>query len=192
MYQILISCQEAVIAAIPLVPIYLVLYRRKIRHKNRTIVYLLFSIYLSTMYAAVGLPDITYFRYSPRFNLIPFRYMFTASESTLLNVFLFLPLGFLMPVLWKEYKSSSKTILLGFCISLSIELLQILTYRATDINDLITNTFGTYLGYLTAIVTLRAMPAISPESDHQDIFLVFATSFGVMFFIYPFISLRIQ
>ena len=118
--------------------------------------------------------------------------MFTASESTLLNVFLFPSLGFLMPVLWKEYKSSSKTILLGFCISLSIELLQILTYRATDINDLITNTFGTYLGYLTAIVTLRAIPVISPEADHKDMFLVFATSFGVMFFIYPFISLIIQ
>ena len=40
--------EDAVIAAIPLVPIYLVLYRRKIRHKNRTIIYLLFSIYLST------------------------------------------------------------------------------------------------------------------------------------------------
>ena len=36
---------------------------------------------------------------------------------------------------------------MGLAVSLGIELLQIFTFRLTDIDDLITNTAGTVLGY---------------------------------------------
>ena len=36
---------------------------------------------------------------------------------------------------------------MGLAVSLGIELLQIFTFRLTDIDDLITNTAGTVIGY---------------------------------------------
>ena len=36
---------------------------------------------------------------------------------------------------------------MGFAVSLGIELLQLFTFRLTDIDDLITNTAGTVIGY---------------------------------------------
>ena len=36
---------------------------------------------------------------------------------------------------------------MGLAVSLGIELLQIFTFRLTDIDDLITNTVGTVIGY---------------------------------------------
>lgn len=188
MSQILISCQEAMIAAVPLIPLFWVLNDHKFHDMKRSILYLCFAVYIAAMYAAVGLPDITYYRYSPRFNWKPFLYMFSAWETTLLNVLLFLPLGLLLPILWKTFKSPVRTILLGFTLSLAVELLQIFTYRATDVNDLITNTFGTILGYLMGIITLKAFPHITPQESHQDMYLVFGSSFTVMFFVYPFLS----
>jgi len=151
-------------------------------------VYLTFAIYLCAMYAAVGLPDITYYRYSPHFNFVPFLYMFSAWETTLLNVLLFLPLGFFLPVLWSDFKSPVKTIFFGFLITFAIELLQIFTYRATDINDLMTNTLGTAIGYCIGIITRKLFPAITPEKDRKNMTLVFGSAFFVMFFIYPFLT----
>ena len=188
MHQILITCREAIVAAIPLIPIFWLLYRYKLHNKERCILYLALAIYLAAMYATVGLPDITYYRYSPRFNFKPFLYMFSAWDTTLLNVLLFLPLGWFLPVLWKSFKSPLTTVLFGFCTSCVIEVLQIFTYRATDVNDLITNTFGTILGYLMGIITLKAFPHITPQESHQDMYLVFGSSFTVMFFVYPFLS----
>ena len=192
MHQILISCREAMIAAVPLLPLFWVLNDRKFHDNKRSILYLCFAVYIAAMYAAVGLPDITYYRYSPRLNLTPFLYMFSAWDTTLLNVLLFLPLGLLLPILWKSFHSPVRTIFLGFSISLFIEFLQIFTYRATDVNDLITNTFGTILGYLLGILMLKVFPAIKPHDTQQDMYLIFGSSFAVMFFVYPFLARLLQ
>ncbi len=69
------------------------------------------------------------------------------------NMLLLLPLGFLVPILWKKFQDGHKMILLAFCFSLSIELLQLLlTYmgvfnRAFDVDDIILNTLGGCIGY---------------------------------------------
>lgn len=189
MQQILITCREAAIAAFPLIPIFLILQRYFIHDRKRSIAYFLFAVYLSAMYAAVGLPDITYYRYCPRLNLIPFQYMFSAWETTLLNVLLFIPLGFFLPILWKKFTSPVKTISLGFATSLLIELFQIFTYRATDINDLMTNTLGTVLGYLAGIATSKNFSLLSNNESSKEVAIVFGIAFGVMFFIYPFIAI---
>lgn len=187
MHQILITCREALTAAVALVPIFWFLNRRMIHDPKKSTLYLIFSIYLSAMYAAVGLPDVTYWRFHVNTNFIPFLYMFSAWESTLLNVLLFVPLGFFMPILCRAYHSPGRTLLLGFGLSAAIEFLQIFTYRASDINDLMTNTVGTMVGYSIAILAKKAFPAICPADTNQDIPLIFAVSFGTMFFIYPFL-----
>ena len=64
-----------------------------------------------------------------------------------LNIVLFLPFGFLLPLLWKETDSLCKTAAGGAMLSLLIEMSQLLNNRSTDVDDLILNTAGAVLGY---------------------------------------------
>ncbi|PGM55498.1 VanZ family protein [Bacillus sp. AFS053548] len=68
------------------------------------------------------------------------------------NVLLFIPLGFAFPILFFKL-TNRKTILIGFTLSLAIELIQATSglflgynYRSCDIDDLILNTLGTIIG----------------------------------------------
>lgn len=188
MYQILITCREACTAAVALVPIFWFINKYSIQNTRKSLFYLIFSIYLAAMYSAVGLPDVTYFRFKANINFVPFLYMFSAWETTFLNVLLFFPLGLIMPMLWKHYQSLFRTVLLGFGMSFTIELLQLFTYRASDINDLMTNTLGTMIGYLASRVFVRLFPVISPSEDTKEIPLVFGVVFLTMFFVYPYLT----
>lgn len=175
-------------AAILLLPIFCLLHKRCFHSIRKTIWYYLLALYLCAVYVVVGLPDIRYIRLDFNINLKPFAYMFSAYQSSLLNVVLFVPLGFFLTVLWKPFGNVLRTILFGFSISLIIELLQIFTYRATDVNDLITNTFGTLIGWCVGRLALRLIPGLKPEADTQNAFAVCAISFGVMFFLHPFLA----
>jgi glycopeptide antibiotics resistance protein len=62
------------------------------------------------------------------------------------NLVMFLPFGFLVPLLWNL--SGKKTLLIGFFCSLFIECCQLFLARGTDVDDLILNTAGTALGLL--------------------------------------------
>ncbi len=81
-------------------------------------------------------------------NLIPFSISGSATRiQNVLNVFMFIPLGFLLPLIWKEFRKLYKVLLTGMGMSLSIELFQLFSPRVTDIDDLIMNTLGTVAGY---------------------------------------------
>ena len=86
-------------------------------------------------------------------NLIPFRD--GISLSMLLNVVMFMPLGFLLPLLWKEYQSLVRTAIIGFCFSCGIEFCQLFNRRVSDVDDLLMNTLGAILGWLIWIVFSR-------------------------------------
>jgi len=78
-------------------------------------------------------------------NIVPF-----SSEGAMtyaLNVIMFMPLGFLLPFIWKQYRKLGKTVLTGAITSLAIELFQLFNNRSTDIDDLLMNTLGTVLGF---------------------------------------------
>ena len=66
--------------------------------------------------------------------------------SLLGNIVLFIPYGFLLPILYKV--KGKYVVLLGLSLSLFIELFQLFLPRWTDIDDIILNTFGTFIGYL--------------------------------------------
>ena len=82
-----------------------------------------------------------------RINLIPFSNKID-TIGYLLNVVLFVPLGFFIPLIWKQMGKLSNSLLAGAAFSILIELSQLLSYRGTDIDDLITNTLGATIGYL--------------------------------------------
>lgn len=65
-----------------------------------------------------------------------------------LNVVLGMPLGFLLPLLWPRMNRPGKVICAGAAFSLLIELSQLCNFRATDVDDLLMNTLGTWLGFL--------------------------------------------
>ncbi|MDU5333468.1 VanZ family protein [Enterococcus sp.] len=79
-------------------------------------------------------------------NLIPFQS--GVGLLNILNIIMFAPLGFLLPLIWKQCRKLSSTVLLGFQFSLMIELLQLFNRRATDIDDLLMNTLGALIGFL--------------------------------------------
>lgn len=175
-------------AAILLLPIFCLLNNRCFHSRRKTIWYFIFSLYLCAVYVVAGLPDIRYVRLDFNINLEPFAYMFSDYRSTLLNVLLFLPLGFFLSVLWTRFRNGFRTVLFGFAMSLTIELLQLFTYRATDVNDLMTNTTGTALGWIVGRIALRLISGLTPEEDTQNVFAVCAITFGVMFFLHPFLA----
>jgi glycopeptide antibiotics resistance protein len=81
------------------------------------------------------------------------------------NVLLFVPLGFLLPLVWPRLRFL-KALQIAIAVSLSIELLQWLSsslgsYRAVDINDVILNVFGACLG-LAPVFLLRLRPGLRP------------------------------
>lgn len=78
-------------------------------------------------------------------NLIPFQsdgYM-----TYILNVIMLMPLGFLLPLIWGNYRKITKTVVAGFLLSLSIELGQLFNRRVTDIDDLMMNSLGAAVGF---------------------------------------------
>lgn len=86
-------------------------------------------------------------------NLIPFRD--GISLSMILNVVMFMPFGFLLPLLWKEYQSLVRTAIIGFCFSCGIEFCQLFNRRVSDVDDLLMNTLGAIFGWLIWIVSSR-------------------------------------
>lgn len=79
------------------------------------------------------------------------------------NILMFGPLGLLLPLLWKYFRKFSKTVLFGFLVSFTIEFSQLFLARGTDIDDLILNTIGTMLGYLTFVVFHKLFPKFTEK-----------------------------
>ncbi|WP_307406767.1 VanZ family protein [Neobacillus ginsengisoli] len=78
------------------------------------------------------------------------------------NILLLMPLSFLAPLIWNKFKRFKNIMLLGFVISVSIELLQLVETmlsggwgRITDINDVICNVLGVTVGYLIYKFTFK-------------------------------------
>lgn len=85
--------------------------------------------------------------FNPRIVYIPFADMVRGPVATGLNVILFVPLGFFLPILYEIIDSVKKILVIGFFISLTVEIVQMFGCGTTDINDLITNTVGACVGY---------------------------------------------
>ena len=189
MYRIYSTGIETAAASAILIPI-LFLYHIFIFHNiKKTAAYILFSLYLAAICFLVGFPNIAGMRIVLSHNFIPLRGMLTDITNSYLNVLLFIPLGIFVPCLWPEYRSMMKTVGLGLMTSLGIEILQIFTFRATDINDVITNVAGTMIGYLIGKLIINRFPQLNwLGCKERELYLLYATVAVVMFFSQPFIQ----
>lgn len=92
------------------------------------------------------------------YNLIPLRsiYRIAVFSPSIIdplrilvgNIILFIPFGFLAPIVIKRLRKSLLTItFLGMFLSVSIEMSQFLfTHRVSNIDDVILNTLGAFIG----------------------------------------------
>lgn len=180
---------EILISLIILIPVFLVLHKTRFQSVTKTIFYFIFAVYLAAVYLFVGMPTLQFMRFDLSLTYIPFLPMIADIKNTMLNVLLFVPLGIFLPFLWRKYGKLKNTFLFGFGLSLSIELLQILTYRATDINDLIANTLGTVLGYFLFRLIAGMIPATTEFARYKnDVSVILRAVFLVMFFIQPYLA----
>ena len=145
----LVDVLSAAVVAVPLV--WLFQRFRGERGWGRYVLSGLFVLYLCEMFDVVGIPAIQYIRWEPNISLIPF------SDETgwlgvqrVLNAVMFAPFGFLLPVLWCKCRKWKVTVLAGFLLSLTIEVLQMFCFRATHVDYPIMNTLGAGFGYFAA------------------------------------------
>ena len=150
MYRIYSALIEIVAAAVFIIPIWCIYNKLCFHNWKRTIIYMVLGFYFTAVLALVGFPDITSLKIDFAVNVIPFLDMVSDSMNACLNVLLFVPLGFFLPILWDKFRNIKNVALTGFIVTSLIEISQIFTFRTTDINDIITNTVGTIIGYFIA------------------------------------------
>ncbi len=187
MLSLLIDLFSVLIFAIPL---YLIL-SKKYKNNFTKLYSILFIVYIIAMFSLVGIPSINYIRTDFGFNFIPLLDIVLSPKTSLLNILLFIPLGIFLPMLWKENYNNkfSKVLIFGFLLSLIIEILQIFTFRLTDINDLITNTLGTVIGYLIYMKLLKNNTMFKNIiSEKMNPIILVGIIFIIMFTLSPFIS----
>jgi glycopeptide antibiotics resistance protein len=103
-------------------------------------------------------------------------FMFKFSLQNIVgNFLLLLPMGFFLPLLWKRFYKLKNTVLLGLLVSFGIEMLQFIeallgNHRRSDIDDLILNTLGLWVGYLiyTQSVKLKSLIALISDLKHNQ------------------------
>lgn len=197
MFRFPAICIDIFSAAIIIVPasvlLNLVLFHENSR--SRQLLYILFALYLSAIFSSTGIPTIASLTIDLSFNLIPVIDIVNSPlnylKNTVLNILLFVPLGFFLPLLWRDFQTLKRTVLCGLCLSLGIEILQIFTFRLTDIDDLLTNTPGTLLGYFTVSFFLHITNGNFQQTNKEskkELTLIIGLVFIVCFAIQPFIT----
>ena len=175
------------VASLPLVLIFIFLFDRE-RAKRRWGWMVLLTLYLNAMYIVIGVPGVQYICWDPTLNLIPFQdFSARNMEGMVLNAIMFAPLGFLLPAYFERYRHWGRTLAAGFLTSLTVELIQLFTFRATDVDDLIMNTLGTLVGFLLAKLVLRRRTAVyRGKKDWLELVIVNGIVLLVIVFIrYP-------
>ena len=191
MLLFLIDKLASSIVAFPLIALFLFITDKE-RFLRKWIKVLLFAVYMNAMLIIVGIPNVAYIRWDPTINWIPF-HDFSSSNilGMVLNIIMLIPFGVFLPVYFAKFRKLLPTVLAGVIMSLTMEVLQLFTFRATDVDDLIMNTLGTLLGYFIGALIVRR--ADKKEKECRDIVKLVAMvtiSIMVVFFInYPLMNL---
>ncbi|MCH3963321.1 MAG: VanZ family protein [Clostridium sp.] len=139
-------------------------------------------------------------------NLIPFRWIAENARPYMENILLFIPLGFMLPCIWKKYEVLWKTALSGVTFSFIIELSQLFNRRITDIDDLLMNTLGALIGWVTFRLLKKYLSKLQdrisiqstntgkiPLLLHEEACFYMAIAFaGMLFVFYPFLIPLLQ
>ena len=198
MYRLTAIGIDVLAEAVIIIPLFLLLFRRRLllqRNWAGRGLYVIFAFYLTAVCSATGMPDIYHPMFQWSVNWVPLvdavhspvNYM----ENSMLNVALFVPAGFLAPLLWEEFRLFSKTVVFGAAMSFAVEILQIFTLRLTDVDDLLMNTLGCMAGYgLARLVTGGFSHGIHTGygDSRQEILVLTAGVYGVWAVLHPYLA----
>lgn len=138
----------------------------------------LFCIYMTALFNITLMPFFDGMKlafadegYNCNLNLIPYidvvRHRGDYLRQIYLNILLFVPFGFLYPIIRKE--SLLKTVIYGFLLSLSIETLQyFFSVRIADITDLINNTAGVLAGAVVYYSLIQIFDYVKIHSEETS------------------------
>lgn len=136
-----------IVVAMPFILLYLFFADRK-RFSGKWLWAVLFVVYLNMMLIVVGIPDFRYIRFDPTVNWLPFHDLSRSNRIGMtLNIVMFVPFGAFLPIYFKRFRKLIPTIAASFLMSSVIEILQLFSFRTTDVDDLIMNTIGAAVGY---------------------------------------------
>ena len=197
MNELIFIGYEALCTVIPAIALYLFLrrYRRTKGIPDARLGFwmiLIVSVYVAGVFHATGTGTLYHIKQygldkmATQYSLVPFSAREFDVVSYLLNVVLFVPLGFLLPLIWENKNSPWKILLAGLSFSLLIELSQLLNVRNTDIDDLLLNTLGAVIGFglfrLLAVITKREKRAQSAPTWEAPLY--FCVMFAGHFLLY--------
>jgi len=139
---------------------------------HRELLMLVFILYILCLYHVVTMQDINY----GGINLVPFKEMFRYEvgsykfiKNIIGNILLFIPYGFFSSY-YLNNKKVSTNIMLCLIATFSIEAIQYYIGRVFDIDDIILNVIGGFIGYLLYI-SLMAIKEKLPKFMKSDWFL---------------------
>lgn len=119
-----------------------------------------FVFVLSAIFSLTDPPSIYTYNLMPKVNFVPFDDVSTNLIQYVLNVLLFVPFGFILPITWPQFEKKKCILATGFLFSFAIEFSQLFCHRATDIDDLLMNTLGALLGCLVFTAAKKLAPSI--------------------------------
>lgn len=163
----------------------------------------IFLFYLMHIYRLTGLVGFVWWLRSPlisldRIGIIPFATIGSIVPE-ILNVIMTIPFGFMLPSIWPEFRSLKKVILAGFLFSLTIETMQLFTFRFSTTGDLITNTLGAIIGYFIFAALFHLFSRkkgkeqrIRHGTRYEAVIYIALSLIGVIFFYHPSIVMRLS
>ena len=146
----------------------------------------LFAVYMNAMLVVVGVPDFRYITFDPTINWIPFHDFSSSNKlGMVLNIVMFIPFGAFLPIYFKKFRKLVPAITAGFLMSLAIESLQLFTFRATDVDDLIMNTIGAAVGYgIAQLIFCKKYRLEKANKDIKILVVMISISIVVVVFIH--------
>lgn len=85
-----------------------------------------FCYYLFGILTVTGIGYTSTISFRPQISIIPFCGMISGPIDTILNLVLFVPLGFFLPLLYKKYQHIKNVILTGFLFPYLLKLFRCL------------------------------------------------------------------
>ena len=190
----LVDKMVGAVATLPLMVVFLAIFDKK-RFVKKWFWVVLFALYMNAMMVIVGVPSYGYIRWNPEINFIPFQ-DFSSSNilGMILNICMFVPFGAFLPIYFKKFRKLLPTVTTGLLTSLTIEVLQLFCFRATDIDDLLMNTVGTLIGFFIGklIVSINKKEEQCDKDIIKMVALIVISILVVVFLFEPLMNIVIS
>ena len=191
----------AYIGVIPFMIILQIIFKKHKLPKRHQFGLYLYALPICSILMSTDTPSLYQLNFDPQFNFIPFYGVMDNLNHYMQSFFLFMPLGLLLPTLWKQFQPPKKVFLYMLLFSFLIEISQVFCFAntaVTDITDIIMNLLGSAVGYCVFLLikNMRFMKRMHSKTNNpqrkklarQEIYIYFFTPWLVTFLITPFIS----